>query len=112
MSGYRYITTGEAGMTTIGDTEVAMHLCFDNDNGDFEGYAVTFDSADTFTVKRLYRLSNLTAYPIVVSNFTGSIQATLLPGNRLDCHLTDLTTAAGNWQFKQFCYAVGEEDPT
>lgn len=112
MSGYRYITTTEAGMTTISDTEEAMHLCFDNDDGDFEGYAVTFDPANTFTVKRLYRLSNLTNYTIFVSNSTGSITADILPGNRLDCHLTDLLTAAGNWKFKQFCYAEGEEDPS
>jgi hypothetical protein len=112
-TGYRYITTSEAGMTTIGDTEIAAHLIFDNLDGDFEGYEIQFDAANTFTVKRMYRLSNETAYPITVENSTGSITAVILPGNCLHCFLSDITTgAAGNWKFRQFCYAVGEEDPS
>lgn len=105
---YRFIEATVGGSDTITDSETAVHLIY---YGSGASYSIAFAAADTFTARRLYRLTNQTAHAIPVQNSTGSITDLLLPGNIMQCTLSDLTSAAGDWLFVQHVGATGEEDP-
>lgn len=96
---YRFIETSNGGVTTIDDSETAVHLIF---YGSGIGHAVEFADATTFTTQRLYRITNQSGSAIAVSNSGGTKTDSLLIGNVMQCTLSDITTdAAGDWIFLQ-----------
>lgn len=105
---YRFVEATVGGSDTITDAETAVHLIY---HGSGAGYSIAFADATTYTSRRLYRLTNQTASAIPVQNSTGSITDLLLPGNVMQCTLSDMSTAAGDWLFVQHIGGTGEEDP-
>lgn len=95
---YRSVTTTPGGSLVITNTETAVHILL---KGTAVGFTVSFDDAQNFTADRLYRFTNNSTQDVALANFTATITATLLPGNVLQATLTDETTAAGDWNFKQ-----------
>jgi hypothetical protein len=100
MGAYRFHQTTPGGHLDITDAEVAMHIDLWDNGTPFE---VVFAAADTFTTQRMYRFTNHTDFDITFSNHTGSIVATLTPGDILQADVTDITSGeAGDWHFRHY----------
>jgi hypothetical protein len=100
MGAYRFEQTTPGGHLDITDAEVAMHIDLWDNGTPFE---VVFAAANTFTTQRMYRFTNHTDFDIAFSNHTGSIVATLTPGDILQADITDITSGeAGDWHFRHY----------